>query len=105
LIATFRSIAGVSVRTPGAGSYVFPRLPTLSVPLYDFVQALRVQASVTVTPGTEFSPDAIHSIRLNFSQNHQAAVQAAQRIAELIERYRATTPVIAGSTLTRPPML
>jgi bifunctional pyridoxal-dependent enzyme with beta-cystathionase and maltose regulon repressor activities len=48
-----------------------------------------VQANAIVTPGTEFSPDATDSIRLNFSQNHQAAVQAVQRIAQLIERYRA----------------
>jgi aspartate/methionine/tyrosine aminotransferase len=53
------------------------------------VRALRQQASVIVTPGTEFSPDATDSIRLNFSQNHQAAVGAVQRIAQLIERYRA----------------
>ncbi len=45
-------------------------------------------AGVTVTPGTEFSPDSTDSIRLNFSQNHVAAVGAAERIAELVERYR-----------------
>ena len=89
LIAVFRKVPGLAVRTPEAGSYLFPRLPKLSVPLHDFVRALRVQAGVTVTPGTEFSPDAADSIRLNFSQNHQAAVQAAERIAQMIERYRA----------------
>jgi aspartate/methionine/tyrosine aminotransferase len=87
LIATFRAVPGLAVRTPEAGSYLFPTLPALSIGLHDFVRALRVQASVIVTPGTEFSPDATESIRLNFSQNHQAAVQAVQRIALLIERY------------------
>jgi aspartate/methionine/tyrosine aminotransferase len=89
LVATLRAVPGLSVRTPDAGSYLFPRLPGLSIPLHDFVAAGRVQAGVTVTPGTEFSPDATDSIRLNFSQNHQAAVQAVQRLAQLIERYRA----------------
>jgi aspartate/methionine/tyrosine aminotransferase len=47
-----------------------------------------VQGGTVVTPGTEFSPDATDSIRLNFSQNRDAAVHAVQRIAQLIERYR-----------------
>ena len=86
----FRSVPGLAIRTAEAGSYLFPRLPTLSVPLPQFVRALRVQAAVTVTPGTEFSPDATDSIRLNFSQNHAAAVNAVERIARMIARYRAT---------------
>lgn len=88
LMMVFRSVSGLDIRTPQAGSYLFPRLPTLDVPLHTFVKALRTQASVTVTPGTEFSPDATDSIRLNFSQNHQAAVSAAERIAQMVERYR-----------------
>ena len=88
LVKIFRSVAGVAIRTPQAGSYLFPRLPGLSLPLHEFVRALRVQASVTVTPGTEFSPDATDSIRLNFSQNHEAAVRAVERIAQMIARYR-----------------
>ena len=86
----FRSVPGLAIRTAEAGSYLFPRLPTLSLPLPQFVRALRVQAAVTVTPGTEFSPDATDSIRLNFSQNHAAAVNAVERIARMIARYRAT---------------
>ena len=89
LVRTFRSVSGVAIRPPEAGSYLFPRLPKLSLPLHDFVRALRVQASVTVTPGTEFSPDATDSIRLNFSQNHEAAVAAVDRLELMIARYRA----------------
>lgn len=89
LLAVFRKVPGVSVRTPQAGSYLFPQLPTLTLPLHTFVKALRVQANVTVTPGTEFSPDTADSIRLNFSQNHDASVKAVERIAQMIERYRA----------------
>ena len=88
LVRIFRSVPGLAMRTPEAGSYLFPRLPQLSLPLHQFVRALRVQAAVTVTPGTEFSPDATDSIRLNFSQNHQAAVRAVERIAQMIARYR-----------------
>lgn len=89
LLEVFNAIAGVQVRPPQAGSYLFPRLPRLGVPLHHFVRALRVQAGVTVTPGTEFSPDRTDSIRLNFSQNHEAAVQAVRRIADMVDRYRA----------------
>jgi aspartate/methionine/tyrosine aminotransferase len=91
LMRIFRSVPGLAIRTPEAGSYLFPRLPKLAMPLHPFVRALRVQAAVTVTPGTEFSPEATDSIRLNFSQNHEAAVKAVERIAEMIARYRVTT--------------
>ena len=90
LVAILRKVPGLAVRTPEAGSYLFPRLPKLGVALHEFVRALRVQASVIVTPGTEFSPDATDSIRLNFSQNHQAAADAVGRLARMIERYRAS---------------
>jgi aspartate/methionine/tyrosine aminotransferase len=89
LLKVLATVPGLAARPPQAGSYLFPRLPALAVSLHHFVRALRVQAGVTVTPGTEFSPDTTDSIRLNFSQNHQAAVQAIQRSAQLIERYRA----------------
>ncbi|MDZ4259595.1 MAG: pyridoxal phosphate-dependent aminotransferase [Gemmatimonadales bacterium] len=88
LLTVMREVPGLVVRTPEAGSYIFPRLPDLGLPLHDFVRALRVQAGATVTPGTEFSPEAASSIRLNFSQNHRAAVGAVQRIAKMIGRYR-----------------
>lgn len=89
LLRVLSAVPGLAARTPEAGSYLFPRLPALACSLYSFVRALREQAGVTVTPGTEFSPDATDSIRLNFSQNHPAAVQAVERIVRLVERYRA----------------
>lgn len=96
LIRVFKGVAGLEIRVPQAGSYLFPRLPKLDVPLHTFVRALRQQASVTVTPGTEFSPDTTDSIRLNFSQNHNAAVNAVERIAQMIERYRSHAAREAG---------
>ncbi|MEP6780269.1 MAG: pyridoxal phosphate-dependent aminotransferase [Gemmatimonadaceae bacterium] len=88
LLKVFATVPGLAARTPQAGSYLFPRLPKLSISLHEFVRALRVQAGITVTPGTEFSPETADSVRLNFSQNHEAAVQAATRIAQLVARYR-----------------
>ncbi len=88
LLREFRSVPALKVRSPEAGSYLFPRLPELTIPLHDFVRTLRNQAGVTVTPGTEFSPHATDSIRLNFSQNHDAAVDAVKRLVQFIEHYR-----------------
>lgn len=88
LVALIRA-AGIEVAVPQAGSYVFPKLPPLSVSPEVFVQLLRRQAAVTVTPGSEFAPGTRDSIRLNFSQDHEAAVAAVERIIEMIERYKA----------------
>ena len=88
LLAVLRKVEGVFARTPQAGSYLFPQLPRLAVSHADFVKILRLQAGVIVTPGTEFSPHCGDSIRLNFSQDHEAAVAAAERIAALVAGYR-----------------
>ena len=42
-----------------------------------------------MTPGAEFGPHTLDSVRLNFSQDHDDAVRAIERMAVLIERYRA----------------
>ncbi|MFK4491075.1 aspartate/methionine/tyrosine aminotransferase [Bradyrhizobium sp. USDA 336] len=89
LIESFDSVEGVRVRRPQGGSYLFPRLPKLSVSMRDFVRILRHQAAVTVTPGTEFSPHSDDSVRLNFSQARQPAARAVERVVQLVERYRA----------------
>lgn len=87
LLHIFRA-AGFATAPPQAGSYLFPQLPDLSQSPDMFVRLLRHQAGVTVTPGSEFSPHTAQSIRLNFSQDHQASVAAAHRIVEMVERYR-----------------
>jgi aspartate/methionine/tyrosine aminotransferase len=88
LLKILRGIDDAVVRTPAAGSYLFARLPRLTVSHADFVTILRLQAAVTVTPGLEFSPHAGDSVRLNFSQDRKAAVAAIERLAVLVERYR-----------------
>ena len=88
MVAGFRAIPGCQVRPTEGGSYLFPKLPPLKVSLKQFVTALRVQANVIVTPGTEFGPYP-DSIRINFSQDHAAAVDAVRRIGMMVERCRA----------------
>lgn len=88
LLTLLRACAGVSVRTTEAGSYLFPKLPPLDIPVSDFIKILRVYADVTVTPGTEFGPQYTDSFRVNFSQDHKAAVAAIERVIQMIERYR-----------------
>ncbi|GLR84627.1 aspartate aminotransferase [Bradyrhizobium iriomotense] len=88
LVGILSGVDGLALRTPEAGSYLFPRLPELTISSIDFVRALRQQAGVTVTPGVEFGPRSFESIRFNYSQNHEAAVAAVERTAALIDRYR-----------------
>jgi aspartate/methionine/tyrosine aminotransferase len=88
LLARLRAVDGLRARTPQAGSYLFPSLPELAVPTQSFVHMLRLQAGVTVTPGAEFGPHSAESIRFNFSQDREAALQAIARTCALIERYR-----------------
>jgi len=87
LLEVFRS-AGMAVAAPQAGSYLFVKLPEMEVDTVQFVRLLRHQASVIVTPGSEFGPTTVESIRLNFSQDHANAVAAAQRIVQMAERYK-----------------
>ncbi|KPM33097.1 Aspartate aminotransferase [Croceitalea dokdonensis DOKDO 023] len=87
LLRIFRN-ADLPTATPQAGSYLFPKLPKLVVDLGTFTRLLRFQAKVIVTPGTEFAPQFTNSIRLNFSQDHSAAVGAAHRIVKMVEIYK-----------------
>ncbi|MEE4260905.1 MAG: pyridoxal phosphate-dependent aminotransferase [Bacteroidales bacterium] len=87
LLKIFRA-ANLPTAIPQAGSYLFPKLPPLSVDLLTFIRLLRIQANVIVTPGTEFGPTFTDSIRLNFSQDHTAAISAVKRIVEMVEIYK-----------------
>jgi aspartate/methionine/tyrosine aminotransferase len=88
LIAKLRAAGGFEVRATEAGSYLFPRIPDLGVPITELVKILRIQTGVTVTPGTEFGPQFIDSFRINFSQNHTEAVDAIDRVIQVVEAYR-----------------
>ena len=88
LLELLRSVEGVKARTTEAGSYLFVKVPDLKVSMKDFVKILRLQANVTVTPGTEFGYQFTDCFRINFSQDHEASVDAIKRAIKLIERYR-----------------
>lgn len=88
LLVILRSVEGVEARTTEAGSYLFAKIPELTITIKNFVKFLRLQANVTVTPGTEFGPQFTNSFRINFSQDHQSAVDAIKRTIQLLERYR-----------------
>ena len=88
LVALLRRVEGVKVRKTEAGSYLFVRVPELKVSMTEFVKILRIQANVTVTPGTEFGSQFTSHFRINFSQDHHYAVEAMKRTIQMIERYR-----------------
>ena len=75
-------------RPTEGGSYIFLRLPELSVTLSQFVKLCRKQANVIVTPGTEFGKTFTNYVRLNFSQEHDQAVAAVRRICQMAELYK-----------------
>jgi len=86
LLKIFRA-GNLHTATPQAGSYLFLKLPPLSVDLHNFIRLLRYQANIIVTPGTEFDPSCNDSLRLNFSQDPSAALSAAKRIVKMTEIY------------------
>ncbi len=89
LLKVVEKYPGCWARPTEGGSYIFLKLPELKVTLTQFVKLCRAQAAVTVTPGTEFGPQFTQWIRLNFSQDHQAAVDAVDRVCQLAMRYQA----------------
>lgn len=80
--------AGYDVRTTEAGSYIFPAYPHIDLDCETVADILRRQAKVSVTPGTQFGPQFTKSFRLNFSQDHDNAVDAVKRIIKVLENYK-----------------
>jgi aspartate/methionine/tyrosine aminotransferase len=85
LVSIF-SAGGFAVRPTEGGSYLFPQLPRLGVSPAEYVERMRGEGGVVVTPGGEFGPRHGGSVRLNFSQNHARAVLAAQTMVALAAR-------------------
>lgn len=88
LMAVISKVDGITARPTDGGSYLFVTIPELQVSLHDFIRIVREQANVTVTPGTEFGPQFLHSFRINFSQDHDKAVAALERLFQVMEWYR-----------------
>lgn len=88
LVQIYTAVDGVTTRPSDGGSYLFVTMPDLTVSIGNFVKIVRELAGVTVTPGTEFGPQFVNSFRINFSQDHAAAVDASKRLLTIMERYR-----------------
>lgn len=88
IMKVIAGVDGVTARATDAGSYLFVELPKLAVSIGDFTRIVRELANVTITPGTEFGPQFTHHFRINFSQEHDAAVDAVKRLFMIMERYR-----------------
>jgi len=89
ILAVINSCSGCWARPTEGGSYIFMQLPKLKVDIFQFTKLCRAQASVTVTPGTEFGKQYGDFIRMNFSQDHDKAVDAVKRICKMVDIYRA----------------
>jgi aspartate/methionine/tyrosine aminotransferase len=88
LVAVVRAHEGCKVRKTEGGSYIFPSLPPMDVSISDFAKIVRKLTGVAITPGTEFGPQFIHNFRVNFSQDHDDAIDAVKRVMDIMERYR-----------------
>ena len=88
LMEVINRCPGCWARPSEGGSYLFLRLPPLKEDIFQFVKLCRIQANVTVTPGTEFGKQYDNFVRMNFSQDHDKAVSAVERICKMVERYR-----------------
>jgi aspartate/methionine/tyrosine aminotransferase len=88
LVDMLQKVKGVEVRATEGGSYLFVKLPEMKISMHDFIKVLRIKASVIVTPGTEFGPQFVDWFRINFSQNHNAAIDAIERTIKMMEWYR-----------------
>lgn len=88
LVDMLQKVKGVEVRATEGGSYLFVKLPEMKISMHDFIKVLRIKARVIVTPGTEFGPQFIDWVRINFSQNHNAAIGAIERTIKVMEWYR-----------------
>ena len=87
LLALLQPVEAIKVRSTQGGSYLFIKITNLKVGILEFVKILRIQANVIVTPGTEFGSQFIDSFRINFSQDHQSAIDGIKRTIQVIERY------------------
>lgn len=88
IMAKCKQVPGVTARATDGGSYLFITIPELDVSLHQFIKIARAHAGVTITPGTEFGPQYIHSFRINFSQDKNKAEAAMDRLFKLMELYR-----------------
>ena len=88
IMKVIERVDDVTARPTDGGSYLFVKIPELEVSLHAFIRIVRELANVIVTPGTEFGPQFLHEFRINFSQDHDKAVAAMERLFAVMDRYR-----------------
>lgn len=88
LVKQIREVDGFNVRLTEGGSYLFPKVPELSIAMDEFIKRLRMEAGIIVTPGRLFGDHSTDSFRINFSQDHSLAVESMERIIRMVEQYR-----------------
>jgi len=57
---------GFQVRKTEGGSYLFPLLPKLKISSVEFIERLRFEDGIIVTPGCLFGNDSKSRFRINF---------------------------------------
>ena len=88
IIKVISSYDGFWARPTDGGSYLFIKLPVLQVSLKQFLDICSSRANVMATPGTEFGRHFEDYIRINFSQDHKAAVDAVDRLCRIAMLYK-----------------
>jgi aspartate/methionine/tyrosine aminotransferase len=83
------SVPGLQLAPPRAGSYLFPRLPATAFSTQQILARMRSELGIVATDGAEFGPAGAGSFRINFSQDPQVVVAAAELMAVLIESQHA----------------
>jgi aspartate/methionine/tyrosine aminotransferase len=86
VVGRLRAVDGVVVRPTEGGSYLFPRLPRLTVSPERFIRDLREEEGIIVTRGPEFGPGFDDCFRINFSQDAVRTGETIDRLARLIEQ-------------------
>src|SRR5690625_2463295 len=88
LVNQFPAAEGFKVSRTEGGSYLFPQIPKLAISIDEFVERIRVQAVIVVTPGRLIDEQATESARINFSQDKQIAMDAVERMTKFANKYR-----------------
>ena len=96
IVDRLSAVDGMFVRATEGGSYLFPRLPELTVPADRLIAELAEREGIVVTRGQEFGPGFDDCFRINFSQDPVRTADAIDRLARLVERYATGEPSAVG---------
>lgn len=86
-VKQLESIHGVTVRTPGGSSYVFPEFVDLAVDDVEFCSRLKRNGAV-ISPGFQFGPLGQRHVRICFGQETSNLVRALDIIEQTVRSSR-----------------